>query len=352
VFLKEKICRFGSALSVALGLCIVSGGAQADEPTPLFASEDLLTLTFEAPFSTLFGSLLNAEEYVEAKMTLDGETVLNVKIRPRGKTRRNPDICKFPPLTVNIKTKSAKGTAFEGQDKLKLVTHCQSRRSRYQDYYRQEYYIYKTYNLVTDESFRVRGATITYIDTDGKKSPVTAFGFFIEDAEALAARTNMTRLKTKKIESKSFNLEKASRFALFQYMIGNLDWATMGGPEGENCCHNSKPFVEPSGKVVSVPYDFDFSGVVDATYASPPQGIELRNIRTRLYRGLCGYNDSLPAAAALLKDRRQAIKDLYESAEVLDEREARKTIRYYDSFYKIVDTPKTFDRRIASKCRK
>ena len=31
----------------------------------------------------------------------------------------------------------------------------------------------------------------------------------------------------------------AARVAVFEYMIGNLDWSMRAGPAGQGCCHNS-----------------------------------------------------------------------------------------------------------------
>ena len=40
-----------------------------------------------------------------------------------------------------------------------------------------------------------------------------------------------------------------------------------------------------------MPYDFDYSGLVDAPYAVPPDSIHLANVRVRRYRGFCLHND-------------------------------------------------------------
>lgn len=346
------------ALAVVAGTFFASKPAHAEDVAtlPLFDDEAPLEFTLEAPLTTLFGPLLNAEEYVEAKLTFkgaegnDGAEPIVLKVRPRGKTRRSPEICTFPPLRFNFKTKTVKDTVFQGQDKLKLVTHCHDKRSRYQNYYRQEYYIYKTYSLLTDESYRVRAARITYIDTDGKRKPITAFAFFLEDSDHLADRTGLTRVKRATISRQEYDEVKASRFALFQYLIGNLDFATLGGPNNE-CCHNSKPFADVSGQIISVPYDFDFSGVVNADYATPPEGITVRNMRERIFRGLCWYNDTLPEAASLLNQKRPAIEELYEAADLMDDRQARKTLRYYGEAYKAINRPRDWERKIIKKCR-
>ena len=61
--------------------------------------------------------------------------------------------------------------------------------------------------------------------------------------------------------------------AMFEYMIGNLDWSMRAGPPGERCCHNARLLAgaSPAGNLVPVPYDFDFSGLVNPPYAVPPE---------------------------------------------------------------------------------
>lgn len=326
----------------------MSAGALA---SPLFEAEDALQITIEAPFRTLFKELLNENVYVEGQLIVEGQAALPIRIKPRGKTRRSTQVCNFPPLTVNFKKKDVGGTVFASQDKLKLVTHCQDRKQSYQVYYRQEYHIYKVYNLLTDESFRVRPAEITYIDTDGKRKPITRFAFFIEDADEVASRIGLKRYKVEKFKSDELDPVKASRLTIFEYFIANLDWAFYGGPAGENCCHNSKAFIDDAGVVTPVPYDFDFAGVINAVYASPPEGVKVRNMKTRLYRGLCKHNETVPAAVALINANREAITQLYQNSPHLAERDAARAIKFYDGFFKIVNNPKSLEKKIIRKCR-
>ena len=63
-----------------------------------------------------------------------------------------------------------------------------------------------------------------------------------------------------------------TRVALFEYMIGNLDWSVP-------VRHNIKLIVpkEDSNAIAfPVPYDFDYSGLVKTDYAIPPPELELR----------------------------------------------------------------------------
>ncbi len=75
------------------------------------------------------------------------------------------------------------------------------------------------------------------------------------------------------------------RIAIFNYMIGNYDWAVPNQ-------HNIKvlnPLVFDTLKLAAaVPYDFDFTGLVNAGYAIPEDKITgTTNIRERIFLGVC-----------------------------------------------------------------
>ena len=68
-----------------------------------------------------------------------------------------------------------------------MVSHCRDRDGDEQDVLK-EYLVYRTFNLLTDESFRVRLARVTYVDGEDDDDPVFRYAFFVEEAEAMAER--------------------------------------------------------------------------------------------------------------------------------------------------------------------
>ena len=91
-----------------------------------------------------------------------------------------------------------------------------------------------------------------------------------------------------------------------------------------------------------VPYDFDFSGLVDAPYAEPPEGIEVSSVRQRNYRGYCAHNSEAVAAASELARRRGEILGLYATIPGMDERTRGKATSYLDGFFKDVASGRIF----------
>jgi hypothetical protein len=136
-------------------------------------------------------------------------------------------------------------------------------------------------------------------------------------------------------------------------MIGNLDWAATSGPREDKCCHNSRLIgagedVDPK---YAIPYDFDSSGLVNTHYAAPPDGLKVRNIRQRLYRGFCMNNDELPQTIALFNDKKADILALFQNNTHLTEYMRGGAIDYIEDFYTIINDSKKLDKEIIDKCR-
>jgi hypothetical protein len=338
-----------------------SGVAGDTTQSSLFNSHDFLVLTIEAPLTTIFKD--RGQESEEHPGTVsydnaDGNAVtLPVDIRTRGKTRLQPKICRFPPLRLDFPSDEVGGTLFAGQDKMKLVTHCQDSRSEYEQYVLQEYLIYRTYNLLTEMSFQVRPAHITYVDTDGERDTLTRYAFLIEDEDAMAARSNWGVLHTPLIPPHEMDPMQLALLEVFQYMIGNTDWsAFMREPGREECCHNTKPIGDPAGPVFSVPYDFDITGVVATRYANRlfRENLEranLRTVRQRLYRGACASGMYLDQIFHAFNEQRESIYALYREQEALEPEIMEKSLEYYDDFYEIINDSGKIRREFTRKCR-
>jgi hypothetical protein len=330
---------------------------------PLFGSHELLTLTIEAPLETIFDERdQESAEYAGTLFyeNLTGETVdIPVDLRTRGKTRLQAGVCEFPPLRLNFATADVEGTIFANQDKLKLVTHCQDDRPEHEQYVLQEYLIYRSYNVLTDISFRVRLARVTYTDTDGDRDTVTRYAFLIEDEEQLAARNGWGVLHTPTIPPDAMEPEYLSMLEIFQFLIGNTDWsAFMKEQDRLECCHNTKPIGDAAvGPVFSVPYDFDITGVVSTRYANGLfrenlDRMGLRNVRERLYKGRCASQPYLEHTFRVFNEQRDNIYELYRNQEGLEADILEKSIEYLDEFYEIINDPGKVRREIIRNCRR
>ena len=349
----------GSIFSIALFVAtfLGAGPSIAEEPKPLFANDETISIRIVAPFSELIRKAADSKDPYPASLTLlnsQGEETHEIELSARGKSRRDRQTCQFPPLRVAFNKKPDAPSLFDGQKRLKLVTHCKSS-SRYQQYYVREYLAYKLLNVITPKSLRVRMANIDYVDSKKDKVVTTRLGFFIEDIDDAAKRNGMREVETTDVPKDALDAESAARYAVFQYMIGNLDWSMRYAVEGEECCHNTKLIgasKTAAFDLTPVPYDFDYSGLVDAAYAVPPEAIPVRSVRTRRYRGLCIHNDVARRVAAEMRSRRAEFEGVVASTDELSDRSRRGVLSYLDGFFADVADVEEMDRRLFSRCRK
>lgn len=327
----------------------------SDETDPLFQSHEAVAIRIKGPLTTLKRERSD-EEDLQAKAIWqepDGRTIeVDVGLRARGIYRRRRDTCPFPPVRLNFKTSAVKGTVFENQDKLKMVSHCKDRSGTYEQAVLREYLTYRMFNLFTDLSYMVRLVKITYEDTESNRKPYEAVSFIIEHKDRFTNRTGLPIVEIPRTYLSDLDPEYTNLTSVFQYMIGNTDFSPLRGAEGEDCCHNVNLFGNEDGPLFPVPYDYDMSGMIDAAYASPNPRFNLRNIRQRLYRGRCAYNEHLPATIQAFKDKREDLYGLIASDEYMSKSSRKKMTRYLDSFFKVIDNPKNVDRKLVRACVK
>ncbi len=338
------------ALAATSGAWLVPPALAAPAKT-LFASEDVLHLTITAPFGRLKSARTDSDA-VDGTLVVDGASpeTLPIKLVARGITRRRSDVCQFPPLRMEFPQKPAETSLFAGQKKLKLVTHCQNA-ADFNHYQLLEYAAYKLYNVLTPQSFRARLATIDYLDGAGK--PTTRMGFFLEDASDVAKRNDLQQAKAgPRVLVATLNPPAAARFATFEYMIGNLDWATNGGPAGTNCCHNARLIAQPAATsdYIPIPYDFDFSGLVDAPYAEPPEGVNVPNVRTRRYRGFCRHNAEAQTTAADMLSKKATLLGVLDTVPQLDDKSKKKAQAYLAGFFDKIGSAQDVSANLLATC--
>jgi len=338
-------------LSLILFLIALHQGIAQDysigSPKPLFAWHDMLNITLKGDFKTILDDVSDERidhnalfEYVDDEDTI----VLDVKIKTRGNFRRDPENCIFPPLQINFKKKQVIGTLFEGIDKIKLVTHCRPNSKTYQQYTLCEYLAYRVYNIITDTSFRVRPAFINYVDEPSGKRSQNSYAFFIEPDDAFANRIGGREIKQKYLFQDSTRYDHISRLAVYQYFIGNTDWAV-------STLHNIKLFVtDTTQPPYAIPYDFDWSGIISTVYARPLPQFELESVSDRLFRGYCRTREQFAEQFEYFKSKKSEIYQLYQNFEPLPKRRQKDALSYFDDFYKIIDNDALIELEFMERC--
>lgn len=343
----------GRSASVAAALmtaCATHAAAgQELEPPPLFATHEPLAVTLTADLGALDGDRTSSPDR-PAVVTVGGPggrpVEVAVEVRTRGEFRLDPSNCSFPPLRIDVDADAARGTVLEGQDDLKLVSSCRPGSSSYDQLVILEYLLYRAYALLTDRSFRVRMLEVTFVDAGGARETGTRPGFVIEEDEALAARHGAQVFELeegKNLPISAFDPVTTTMAAVFEYMIGNTDWSEIAG-------HNIE-ILDRGGTALAVPYDFDFSGLVDAPYATPNPDFQLRSVRERYYRGWCTAPFTTRLVLERFRDSRERVLALFAESTALEAETTERALRYLGDFYDDIDTDERAERRFLRDCR-
>ena len=321
----------------AFAALLLAVPAAAREPDPLFQSAETIRLTISGPFGAIRRTAERSTDAHEASLSVVGAASEThaVRLSARGITRRRREVCAFPPLRVEFTQAPAAASLFSGQTRLKLVTHCRPAES-FQQFVLLEYAAYRLLNTLSPRSLRVRLAAIDYVETGEDRPFASRLGFFVEDVDDAARRNALVEIDTGNVRVAQLSPRDAARFAIFQYMIGNLDWSMNAGPPGTECCHNAKLLgaaAGATGGLVPIPYDFDHSGLVDAPYATPPELVPVGSVRVRRYRGFCVHNEAAQAAAAEVRAARAELMAVLGAIPQLDARNRNRASAYLAGFF-------------------
>lgn len=322
--------------------CIIWMPLAGNTTAGLFDSDSLLELELIYNINKFKKDRGLKRDFHPAKLsytTPDGKQVtLDVEIKVRGKLRRQMLNCVVPPFRIKFDKTKTNDTLFQDQDKLKLVSHCKNKPKYFEHYYLIEYLIYKTYNILTDFSFRVRLVKLTYTDSENKEEPFTKFSFFIEDAREMAKRNNGKAVEVKSIELNQANFDISTLASVFQYMIGNTDWSIRSG-------HNMQ--LVKSGddlQYFPVPFDFDMAGLIDAHYARPYTELPIKSVRERLFQGYCKSEPQFYRTFSIFHKHKEEIISLYRDFPYLPDKLKKRCITYLNAFYQIISSPKLVKR--------
>lgn len=313
----------------------------------IFEDETPMNLTLEYDITAFIKNKMDGE-YLDANLKIeykDYKVDKGIRLKARGNNRRQT--CFFPPIYLNFKTDPIETTELKGIKKIKLVTHCSTSKA-HTGYLLREYLIYKMYNVISDQSFRVKMLNIKYIDTGKKKRNYEKYGILLEPIELLTQRINSIEVEGQVIREINVHDREADIVSLFQYMIGNTDWRIKGG-------HNTK-FVKSletvSTKVIPVPYDFDYAGFVDAHYSFPQSWTSIETTKEREYMGYCRDNeDSYLEAINLFIEKKDEIMKTIDEFTYLSEKDKEPLKKYINSFYSMTNRPDRFVSTLKGECR-
>ncbi len=315
------------------------------EPAPIFTAEEPITFTMTSNYGRLRRDRKQDAPWRWASITIADSAGGNVEIPLQVKTRGIWRLtqCDFPPIRLDFKKSTVKHSVLAKLDKPKLVTHCRDNED-YEQYILQEFQLYRVYNLLTKYSNRVRLARVTYADSGTGKVVTTRYAFLEEEPEAVAHRVGGMLIKEKGGGPGDLEPSSAAIFWVFQYMIGNTDWAI-------SALHNVEMISTDLG-YVPVAYDFDFSGAVNTRYATVDPSLPVKRVRDRVYRGYCLPEEMYEPTFALFRAKKDSIYALYKDpiGRLLLGDRAKETLEYFDEFYETISNPRDAKREIIGRC--
>ena len=271
---------------------------------------------------------------------------LTIKIRGRGQNRLKN--CHLAPIKVKIKKSNAAGTLFEGHKKLKVVLPCLRQKDK-NDNIIKEYMAYKLYEIIAPYHYKTRLVSIDFTEVLGNKTKNHKLaGFLIEDIEKTADRCNGQVIE-RSLHPLAMDNICSIQNDFFQYMIGNTDFSVANQ-------HNEK-LLFIGTKIFPVPYDFDMSGLVDASYATVPslegKSLGITKVTQRLFRGF--KRDE----AFYQKVRREFLDNRIEMLESIDRlelhfedsKEFSMARSYIVSFFEVLVNDQKFEEYILDEAR-
>jgi hypothetical protein len=238
---------------------------------------------------------------------------------------------------------------FEGNPKLKIVLPCLTE-SDNNDLVLKEYMAYKFFEVISLYHFKTRLATIEFDEEKGSRiRKHNLKGILIEDMDNVAER-HKGRTMIRKVHPLQQDGLTSLQNSFFQYLIGNTDFSTKGQ-------HNEK-LLYTDNKYVSIPYDFDMSGLVNASYATI-SGMEnikasITSVTERVYKG---YNRDKNLVQEVRLDyiahKSEMLAVMDSLQEFFDSRRQFMEARgFITDFFEIMENDKKFQENIIALSRR
>lgn len=329
----------GRILFTFIFLAMLStANAQAGEPRAekstifnLMHHDEVVKMELELDIPQLMANRRN-EEYQDVVVTFKDEEgnkqVWQAEARVRGRFRRR--VCYFPPVKVKFDKDDLKANNLKKHNELKLVTHCLDDKEGEQNLLR-EYLAYKLYEKISPYHYRAQLVKIKYVDTEtGDK--IKTYGIMLEDEEELADRYDSELCEEcYSLTRDSLELTNLYRLSLFQYMIGNPDWSI-------TMLRNVKMLRdEETGLFHAAPYDFDFSGLVNASYAIPDPTLNIKSTRERVFLGMVDSTAELEPTIDYFLEKKPEIMNTIEEFRFLKKVDREDVLGFIASFYRQIE---------------
>jgi hypothetical protein len=264
-----------------------------------------------------------SDDYQPAILTdVDGRK-WKVEVKSRGKFRRKNGY--FPPIKIKFAKKELKSAGYSDHNGIR-VTLPYYEGQQGDDLIVREYLTYRMFEHLSAASIRARLVKITLSDSHVESWKHEIYAIFMEDDDELCARLDAHEEEVYGLDPDSLQANQAALVSTFNYMIGNADWEVAGIRNVKQLRSNS------GGKIVLIPYDFDFSGVVNAPYSKPAHLSGLKTIKQRFLMADGIKPEHLRRALAQIEKERAPIRKILVNKH-LSSSSQREIGEYLTSFF-------------------
>ncbi|MBK9336223.1 MAG: hypothetical protein IPM98_06405 [Lewinellaceae bacterium] len=236
-------------------------------------------------------------EYLPASLTDESGKSFEMEVRTRGKFRRRR--CEIPPIKLKFRKAVLQAAQLDTMNEIKLVLPCAGKQAD-EELIVREYLVYRMFEALNPEHC-VRARLIRLqIKDKSQKRPQKMLAMLIEHEEQVSGRLKCAVVSEWGVPPERFNAEQMALVVLFQYMVGNTDWDI-------SACRNIMLLQPPDDeKILTIPYDFDFAGLVAAPYSSPTSDCGVRSVRDRCLMSSGVNPEALQQARQRLLDEKQS----------------------------------------------
>jgi len=267
----------------------------------------------------------------------------NTKVSLRGKFRRMK-CAEMPPLKLKFKKDDLSAAGLSTSNDLKMVTQCVENEKEAKELLLKEYLTYKLYNQITDYSYRVQLVKVSYKDAESGNVK-NQWAFLIEDTAQMRDRLSAEKFNKKDIlELEKVNAKIDRTASVFQYLIGNHDWGVAN--------QKNIKIIKKENEFFSIPYDFDFSGIVGASYATGNGQLGIKTRYDRVYLGLDQNLENLQETVEIYNAEKAALIKTIKEFKLLNHSARKDMISYLESFYKDGNVIKTKEIYLATVAEK
>ena len=173
------------------------------------------------------------------------------------------------------------------------------------------------------------------------KPVISRLGLFLEDDDDVARRMDGRIMDLPRAKFKDVDADLMTLTSAFEYMIGNTDFSIYA-------LHNYVLVRLQDRKTYAVPYDFDMSGLVNASYAIPDKAFGLKTVKDRYYRGPCRPLEQVEPILAQFRTQKANLLALFDSFPDLSREQRKDAKDYLEDFFRDLDRPNDVKRIFVS----